>query len=173
MRSRCSFVHVSPPSLHVSLPSTWQAWNDQEGDACYLSRDLLQSLPSTAADIFSFGIMLYEIKSGEALPGAALTFLIWQPPSLYGNSRRPAWASPPLMITSPPLMITFTATHHHDRLRRPIGVPPTCPHMSHVSRPRGRLRRPMGVPSQWRRAIAARLRRRARFAHSSDDVAEA
>ena len=84
-RSRCRhgtpYFHVSPLSFYVSPPFTChlppQAWNDQEGDACYLSRDLLQSLPSTAADIFSFGIMLYEIKSGEALPGA--------PPSLYGN----------------------------------------------------------------------------------------
>ena len=34
-----------------------KAWDEQEGDACYLSRDLLESNPSTAADIFSFGIM--------------------------------------------------------------------------------------------------------------------
>eukprot|EP00965_Chrysotila_dentata_P214876 6188434-Pleurochrysis_carterae.AAC.3 len=32
-----------------------KAWDDQEGDACYLSRDLLESRPSAAADIFSFG----------------------------------------------------------------------------------------------------------------------
>jgi len=47
-----------------------KAWDEQEGDACYLSRDLLESRPSTAADIFSFGIMLYEIKTGEVLPGS-------------------------------------------------------------------------------------------------------
>jgi serine/threonine protein kinase len=47
-----------------------KAWDEQEGDACYLSRDLLESNPSTAADIFSFGIMLFEIKSGEPLPGS-------------------------------------------------------------------------------------------------------
>jgi len=47
-----------------------KSWDEQEGDACYLSRDLLESNPSTAADIFSFGIMLYEIKSGETLPGS-------------------------------------------------------------------------------------------------------
>lgn len=46
-----------------------KAWDEQEGDAKYLSRDLLESKPSTKADIFSFGIMIYEIKSGEDLPG--------------------------------------------------------------------------------------------------------
>lgn len=46
-----------------------KAWDEQEGDAKYLSRDLLESKPSTKADIFSFGIMIYEIKSGEELPG--------------------------------------------------------------------------------------------------------
>lgn len=50
--------------------TTLKAWDEQEGDACYLSRDLLESNPSTAADLFSFGIMLYEIKSGEPLPGS-------------------------------------------------------------------------------------------------------
>jgi len=47
-----------------------KAWDEQEGDACYLSRDLLEARPSTAADIFSFGIMLYEIKTAEELPGS-------------------------------------------------------------------------------------------------------
>mmetsp|Transcript_44862 Transcript_44862/g.93508 ORF Transcript_44862/g.93508 Transcript_44862/m.93508 type:complete len:517 (+) Transcript_44862:40-1590(+) len=47
-----------------------KAWDDQEGDACYLSRDLLESRPSAAADIFSFGIMIYEVKSGCELPGS-------------------------------------------------------------------------------------------------------
>lgn len=46
-----------------------KSWDEHEGDACYLSRDLLEKKPSPAADIFSFGIMLYELKSGEALPG--------------------------------------------------------------------------------------------------------
>jgi len=45
-------------------------WDEQEGDAKYLSRDLLEARPSTAADIFSFGIMLYEIKTAEELPGS-------------------------------------------------------------------------------------------------------
>ena len=60
-----------------------------------------------------------------------------------------------------------------------MGVPPTCPHVSHVShacpvsRPRGRLGRPMGVPPQWRCAAAARLRRRACIPHTPNDVAEA
>eukprot|EP00316_Scyphosphaera_apsteinii_P004654 CAMPEP_0119333296 /NCGR_PEP_ID=MMETSP1333-20130426/84819_1 /TAXON_ID=418940 /ORGANISM="Scyphosphaera apsteinii, Strain RCC1455" /LENGTH=515 /DNA_ID=CAMNT_0007343333 /DNA_START=18 /DNA_END=1565 /DNA_ORIENTATION=+ len=47
-----------------------KAWDEQEGDACYLSRDLLECKPSTSADIFSFGIMLFELKSGETLPGS-------------------------------------------------------------------------------------------------------
>jgi len=37
------------------------SWNEQDGDARYLSRDLLEANPSTAADIFSFGIMLFEV----------------------------------------------------------------------------------------------------------------
>ncbi|KAL3906644.1 MAG: hypothetical protein SGPRY_010475, partial [Prymnesium sp.] len=49
--------------------TTAKAWDEQEGDSCYLSRDLLDARPSVAADIFSFGIMLYEIKSNEKLPG--------------------------------------------------------------------------------------------------------
>jgi len=47
-----------------------KAWNEQEGDARYLSRDLLESNPSTAADIFSFGMVVYELRSGEELPGS-------------------------------------------------------------------------------------------------------
>ena len=42
-----------------------QAWDEHEGDARYLSRDLLEAHPSTAADIFSFGMMVYEITTGE------------------------------------------------------------------------------------------------------------
>ena len=46
------------------------AWDDDhEGDARYLSIDLLQSNPSPAADVFSFGIMLLELTSGVSLPG--------------------------------------------------------------------------------------------------------
>ena len=44
-------------------------WNEQEGDPKYLSRDLLEGRPSPMADIFSFGMLLYEIASGELLPG--------------------------------------------------------------------------------------------------------
>ena len=45
-------------------------WEDgREGDAKYLAKDLLGSQPSTAADIFSLGIMMYEAKSGAELPG--------------------------------------------------------------------------------------------------------
>lgn len=40
-----------------------------QGDARYLCRDLLESRPSTAADIFSLGMTLLEVKSGVALPG--------------------------------------------------------------------------------------------------------
>ena len=47
-----------------------KAWNEQEGDAKYLSRDLLESKPSTAADIFSFGMVLYEVRTAESLPGS-------------------------------------------------------------------------------------------------------
>ena len=43
-------------------------WDDQEGDGRYLSRDLLDCNPSTAADVFSFGLILYQIKSGAPLP---------------------------------------------------------------------------------------------------------
>lgn len=46
------------------------SWNEQDGDARYLSQDLLEANPSTAADIFSFGIMLFEVKSGVELPGS-------------------------------------------------------------------------------------------------------
>ena len=45
------------------------SWDEHEGDARYISEDLLHSNPSPAADIFSFGIMILEVKSGEALPG--------------------------------------------------------------------------------------------------------
>ena len=54
----------------LGLATAAVTWDEQEGDACYLSRDLLDARPSTYADIFSFGIMLFEIKSGEALPGS-------------------------------------------------------------------------------------------------------
>ena len=53
----------------LGLATCLNAWDEQEGDARYLSRDLLDSIPSDKADIFSFGIMLYEIVSGEVLPG--------------------------------------------------------------------------------------------------------
>lgn len=42
----------------LGLATATATWDEQEGDACYLSRDLLDSNPSTKADIFSFGIML-------------------------------------------------------------------------------------------------------------------
>ena len=64
----------SPPSL-LQLGDLGQAtflaqWEDgREGDAKYLAKDLLGSQPSTAADIFSLGIMMYEAKSGAELPG--------------------------------------------------------------------------------------------------------
>ena len=47
-----------------------QAWDENEGDARYLSRDLLAAQPSTAADIFSFGMVLYEVRTAESLPGS-------------------------------------------------------------------------------------------------------
>jgi len=50
--------------------ATLKSWNEQEGDARYLSRDLLDCNPSTAADIFSFGLVVYEVRSGEELPGS-------------------------------------------------------------------------------------------------------
>ena len=59
--------------------TTLKAWDEQEGDACYLSRDLLESNPSTAADLFSFGIMLFEIKSGEPLPGSPYSCMVAAP----------------------------------------------------------------------------------------------
>ena len=49
--------------------TTVERWDEHEGDAKYISKDLLESRPSTAADVFSFGIMLLEIKRGEELPG--------------------------------------------------------------------------------------------------------
>ena len=45
------------------------SWDEHEGDARYLSLDLLESNPSAAADVFSLGIMMYEVKSGAELPG--------------------------------------------------------------------------------------------------------
>ena len=46
-------------------------WREEnEGDAKYLSKDLLHQQPSFAADIFSFGMILYEITTGEELPGS-------------------------------------------------------------------------------------------------------
>ena len=54
--------------LGLATPvSQWQ--EGMEGDPCYLSKDLIQYKPSTAADIFSFGIMIYQIVSGEQLLG--------------------------------------------------------------------------------------------------------
>ena len=53
----------------LGLATCLNAWDEQEGDARYLSRDLLDSIPSDKADVFSFGIMLYEIVSEEVLPG--------------------------------------------------------------------------------------------------------
>lgn len=40
-----------------------------EGDARYLSRDLLECKPSGAADVFSMGLLLLELRSGLELPG--------------------------------------------------------------------------------------------------------
>jgi serine/threonine protein kinase len=45
------------------------SWDEQEGDARYIAADLLHGNPAAAADIFSFGIMLLEIKSNRPLPG--------------------------------------------------------------------------------------------------------
>ena len=45
-------------------------WREgMEGDPCYLSRDLLENRPSTAVDVFSMGMMVFEIVSGEQLCG--------------------------------------------------------------------------------------------------------
>ena len=44
-------------------------WDEHEGDARYLSRDLLNCRPSAAADVFSLGISMLEVKSGRELPG--------------------------------------------------------------------------------------------------------
>ena len=53
----------------LGLATSLNQWDEQEGDARYLSRDLLDAQPSFAADIFSFGMMVYEIATGETLPG--------------------------------------------------------------------------------------------------------
>jgi tRNA A-37 threonylcarbamoyl transferase component Bud32 len=53
----------------LGLATSLTQWDEQEGDARYLSRDLLDAHPSFAADIFSFGMMIYEIATGETLPG--------------------------------------------------------------------------------------------------------
>lgn len=54
----------------LGLATTIDQWREgMEGDAVYLSRDLLNCAPSVFADIFSLGLMLYEIVSGERLPG--------------------------------------------------------------------------------------------------------
>lgn len=78
-----SVIHcdLKPDNILVSLDGAYKigdlglatattSWDEQEGDACYLSRDLLDAKPSTKADIFSFGIMMYEVKSGDTLPGS-------------------------------------------------------------------------------------------------------
>ena len=53
----------------LGLATSLTQWDEQEGDARYLSRDLLDAHPSFAADIFSFGMMIYELATGETLPG--------------------------------------------------------------------------------------------------------
>ena len=53
---------------------------------------MLESNPSTAADIFSFGIMLFEIKSGEKLPGSGERWKLLR----SGNVPPPAGCGPEL-----------------------------------------------------------------------------
>ncbi len=45
------------------------SWDEQDGDARYLSLDLLRGSPSPAADVFSLGISLFEIRAAATLPG--------------------------------------------------------------------------------------------------------
>jgi serine/threonine protein kinase len=49
--------------------ATLGTWDGHEGDAKYISKELLASNPSPAADVFSLGITLLEVKSGAPLPG--------------------------------------------------------------------------------------------------------
>ena len=49
--------------------ATLGTWDEHEGDAKYISKELLASNPSPAADVFSLGITLLEVKRGTPLPG--------------------------------------------------------------------------------------------------------
>lgn len=47
-----------PPCLHA----------EQEGDAVYIAPELLQALPSAHCDVFSLGLVLYELAAQLELP---------------------------------------------------------------------------------------------------------
>ncbi|KAG8460842.1 hypothetical protein KFE25_010897 [Diacronema lutheri] len=46
-------------------------WEEQEGDAVYIAPELLQARPSSLCDIFSLGLVLYELAAALELPTLA------------------------------------------------------------------------------------------------------
>jgi serine/threonine protein kinase len=50
------------------------AAGDEEGDSKYMAPEVLHSRPSAASDMFSFGLTLYEIVSGNTLPANGVVY---------------------------------------------------------------------------------------------------
>lgn len=94
----------------LGLATTVDKWRDgMEGDAVYLSRDLLEGSPSVFVDIFSLGLMLYEIVSGERLP----TCNEPEEAARWGELRAPKSAEEPSTPLVPP---PHTCSPHLQRL---------------------------------------------------------
>jgi serine/threonine protein kinase len=51
---------VRPSARRLCLPAT--EWDEEEGDREYLAPEILKDMASPAADIFSAGLVLYQVE---------------------------------------------------------------------------------------------------------------
>ena len=95
------------------------------GDAKYIAKDLLESRPSTAADVFSFGITLLEVKRGQELPGHGEE---WEALRAGGAAQLPSTAtSDAQLVALIQGMMSARAEERLEAFARAVALPPTVP----------------------------------------------
>ena len=80
-------LDIKPENVYIDGAGTYhigdfglavvdEKWDWEEGDGRYLAPELLQDdcTPTTAADIYSLGVMLVECATGKLLPRNRATF---------------------------------------------------------------------------------------------------